>query len=97
VGQKPAAARLPSCALLLCANDAHKPPLTGKGGTMAALSDDGGKTWSHARHVPGVRGYLSVAVAQSGVIYLFGTEIHDQMGCAALNEAWVREGMPLRR
>jgi len=53
-----------------------------------------GKTWPHVRHVPGVRAYLSVAVAPNGVIYLLGTEIHDQMGCVALNEAWVRQRGP---
>jgi len=94
VGQKAAVARLPGGGLLLCANDTRKPPITGERGTLAALSFDGGKTWPHVRHVPGVRGYLSVAVAPNGVIYILGTEIYDQMGCVALNEAWVRQREP---
>ncbi len=44
--------------------------------------------------VPGVRGYLSMAVAPNGLIYLVGTRIYEQMGAAAFNEAWVREGKP---
>jgi hypothetical protein len=34
---------------------------------------------------------MSLALAPDGVIYLFGT----RMGCAAFNEAWLREGKPL--
>jgi len=88
VGQKAATLRLESGALLLCANDARKPPITGKRGTFAALSEDDGKTWAHVRHVPGLRGYLSTAQAPNGVIYVFGS----RMSCAAFNEAWLREG-----
>ena len=95
VGNRAAALKLPGGALLLCASDTRKPPLTGKHATLAALSTDDGKTWSHVRAVPGVRGYLSLAVAPGGVIYLFGTEIGDQMGCVALNEAWLKEGPPV--
>jgi hypothetical protein len=91
VGQKAAALRLASGALLLCAPDTRQPPLTGERGTFAALSHDGGKTWPHIRPVPGVGGYLSVAQAPNGVIYLFGT----RMGCVAFDEAWVKEGKPV--
>jgi Neuraminidase (sialidase) len=91
VGQRAAALRLASGALLLCGPDTRKPPWTHKRGTFAALSDDGGKSWAHIRPVSGVGGYLSVAQAPNGVIYLFGT----RMGCVAFNEAWVREGKPL--
>jgi hypothetical protein len=85
-GQKIAAMRLASGALLLCSQDSKK-TLVG-GGTYAALSLDDGKTWGHIRKVDGPVGYMSVAQAQSGVIYLFGT----RMSCAAFNEAWLREG-----
>jgi len=91
VGQRTAALKLASGALLLCGPDTRKPPLTGKRGTFAALSYDGGKTWAHIRPVPGVGGYLSVAQAPNGVIYLFGT----RMTCVAFNESWIKEGKPL--
>jgi hypothetical protein len=38
-----------------------------------------------------VGGYLSLAQGPNGVIYLFGSK----MGCAAFNEAWLKEGKPL--
>jgi hypothetical protein len=91
VGQRAATLRLAGGGLLLCCLDARKPPPTGKRGTFAALSYDGGKTWPHVRHVPDVGGYLSVAQAPNGVIHLFGT----RMTCVAFNEAWLREGRPL--
>lgn len=93
VGQKAAALRLSSGALLLCATDARKPPISGKRGIFAALSHDDGKTWSHVRHLPGVRGYLSATQAPNGVIYVFGT----QMSCVAFNEAWLRKGKPITK
>ncbi len=93
VGQKVAALRLDSGALLLCANDTHKPPITGKRGTLVALSNDDGATWSHVRHLPGVGGYMSAAQAVNGVIYVFGT----RMSCIAFNEAWLKEGQPIKR
>jgi formylglycine-generating enzyme required for sulfatase activity len=86
VGQKIAAMRLASGAILLCSHD-NKKMLVG-GGTYASLSLDDGKSWSHVRKVDDVGGYMSVAQAPNGVIYLFGT----RMGCAAFNEAWLREG-----
>ncbi|MSQ93291.1 MAG: glycoside hydrolase [Gemmataceae bacterium] len=85
-GQKIAAVRLASGAILMCSQDNKKSIVDG--GTYAALSLDDGKTWSHVRKVEGVGGYMSVAQAQDRVIYLFGT----RMGCAVFNEAWVREG-----
>ena len=88
VGQRAAALRLASGALLLCAPDTRKPPWTARRGTFAALSPDGGKTWRHVRHLPGVGGYLSAAQAPNGVIHVFGT----RMQCVAFNEAWVRQG-----
>ena len=91
VGQKSAVLRLASGNLLLCATDSRKPPITGKRGTFAALSKDEGNTWVHVRHVPNVSGYLSVAQAPNGVIYLFGTK----MSCVTFNEAWLREGKSL--
>ena len=78
---------LPGGALLLCAADTRKPPITGSEGTMVAISDDDGGTWPHVRHLPRVGGYLSAAEAPTGVIYVFGSS----MSCVAFNESWVRE------
>ncbi len=83
-GQKATVLKLASGALLLCSIDSRK-ALVG-GGTFAALSFDDGATWSHVRKVDGVGGYMAVAQAPNGMIYLFGT----RMGCAAFNEAWLR-------
>lgn len=87
VGNRAAALKLASGALLLCAQDTRKPPITGRRGSFAALSFDGGKTWPHIRKLPGVRGYLSAAQAPNGVIYVFGT----RMSAVAFNQAWVQE------
>jgi formylglycine-generating enzyme required for sulfatase activity len=89
-GMKPTALRLSGGALLLCSIDAKNRILPERG-TYAALSLDDGKTWPHVRRVEGVGGYMAVAQAPNGVIYLFGTK----MGCSAFNEAWLREGKPL--
>ncbi len=86
VGQKIAAMRLASGAIILCSPDSKKTLIDG--GTYAALSDDDGKTWSQIRKVEGVGGYMSIAQAPNGVIHLFGS----RMGCASFNEAWLREG-----
>lgn len=85
-GQKAVALKLASGALLLCSIDSKK-TLVG-GGTFAALSLDDGATWPHVRKVEGAGGYMSVAQAQNGIIYLCGS----RMGAAAFNEAWLREG-----
>jgi formylglycine-generating enzyme required for sulfatase activity len=87
-GQKATALRLASGALLLCSIEGKKP----NGVTFAALSLDDGKTWPHVRKLESVGGYMSVAQAPNGVIYLFGS----RMTCAAFNEAWLRQGNPLR-
>ncbi len=89
-GQKIAATRLASGAILMCSQD-NKNTIVNGGGTYAALSFDDGKSWPHVRKVEGVGGYMSVAQTPDGAIYLFGT----RMGCAAFNEAWLREGMPV--
>jgi hypothetical protein len=89
-GMKATALRLSSGALLLCSIDAKKRILPDSR-TYAALSLDDGKTWPHVRQVEGVGGYMSLAQAPNGVIYLFGS----RMGCAALNEAWLKEGKSL--
>jgi hypothetical protein len=61
------------------------------GGSLVALSLDDGKTWPHARKVDGsVEGYMSLAQAPDGTIYLIGS----RMKFAACNEAWIREGKP---
>jgi len=81
---KPTALRLPGGGMLLCSIDAKK-TLVG-GGTFAALSYDDGATWPHIRKIDGAGGYMSLAQAPNGIIYLFGS----RMGCAAFNEAWLR-------
>jgi hypothetical protein len=86
-GQKATTLRLSSGALLLCSIKGKKPD----GQTFAALSPDDGKTWPHVRQVDGVGGYMALAETPGGVIYLFGS----RMGCAAFNEAWLKEGKPL--
>jgi len=91
-GQKAIALKLASGALLLASFDNQK-QLVG-GGTFAALSSDDGKTWSHVRKVEGPTGYLSMAQAPNGVIYLFGPR-GSSLLCAAFNEAWVRAGSAL--
>ncbi len=93
VGQKAAALRLRSGALLLCANDAKKPPVTGQRGTLVAISRDDGATWSHARHVPDVGGYLSAAQAPNGVVYVVGS----RLSCVAFNQAWVEAGQAVKQ
>ncbi len=85
VGQKAAALRLASGALLLCSFDNKKK--LGIGGVFAALSSDDGKTWPHVRKLEGVDGYLAAAQAPNGLIYVVGS----RMSCASFNEAWVRE------
>ncbi|MFT7642335.1 MAG: hypothetical protein ACI9G1_004092 [Pirellulaceae bacterium] len=87
VGQKAAALRLSGGGLLLCASDARKPPFTGTRGTLVAISNDDGATWSHVRQLPGVGGYMSAAQAPNGIIDVFGT----RMSCVAFNEAWLKQ------
>ena len=89
VGQKAAALKLASGALLLCSIDNTK-QIVG-GGTFAALSSNDGKTWTHARRIEGPSGYMSLAQAPDGVIYLFGPD-GGRIACAAFNEAWLKEG-----
>ena len=55
-GQKIAAMRLASGAILMCSQDSKKTIIAG--GTYAALSLDDGKTWAHVRGVEGVGGYV---------------------------------------
>jgi hypothetical protein len=85
VGQKAAALRLSSGAILLVSLDSKKK--VAGGGTFAALSLDDGKTWPHVRKVDGVTGYLATAQAPNGVVYVVGS----RMGAAAFNEAWIKE------
>jgi len=84
-GQKATVLKLAGGGMLFCSIDTRK-ELVG-GGTFAALSFDDGASWPHIRKVEGVDGYMSVAQAPNGIIYLFGT----RMGCAAFNEAWLRQ------
>jgi hypothetical protein len=89
VGNKVATLKLASGALLAVPPDDGR---AGAGkGNMAALSFDGGKTWPHVRPVQGAGGYQCLAQAPNGVIYHVGT----RMGCAAFNEAWLKEGKPV--
>jgi formylglycine-generating enzyme required for sulfatase activity len=86
VGQKASALRLESGALLLLTNDKAKRL---GGNPILALSLDDGKTWPHVRKVEApVGGYMSMAQADNGVIYLVGS----QLKCAACNEAWIKKG-----
>jgi sulfatase modifying factor 1 len=89
-GQKTAALKLVSGAVLVCSADAGR-KLVG-GGTFAALSLDDGKTWAHVRKIDApVGGYMAVAQGPDGVIHLFGTRVT----CVSFNEAWLKEGKPL--
>jgi hypothetical protein len=90
VGQKAATLRLAGGALLIASQD-RKKELVG-GGTYVALSDNDGRTWSHVRKAGGPVGYLSLAQGPDATIYLIGSRLRF----AAFNEAWVREGKPLR-
>lgn len=92
VGQKAAALKLASGALLLASFD-NKKELVG-GGTFAALSFDDGKTWPHVRKVEGPGGYMSLAQGPNGVIYHLGPN-GSSIRCVAYNEAWLKEGKPL--
>ena len=76
---------------MLCSADNHK-RLVG-GGTFAALSADGGRTWPYVRRVPGPGGYLSLAQAPDEVLYLVGPRA-GTIACAAFNEAWLRQREP---
>jgi formylglycine-generating enzyme required for sulfatase activity len=89
VGQKASVLRLSSGAILLLTVDRKQRV---GGGTMVALSLDEGRTWPHVRKVDApVGGYMSLAQAPDGVIYLIGS----RMSFAACNEAWLKEGKPL--
>jgi hypothetical protein len=87
-GQKCPALKLAGGGLLLCSFDTKKAMFGG--GAFAALSYDDGKTWAHVRKVEGVGGYMSLAQAPSGVIYLIGS----RNTAVAFNEAWLKEGAP---
>jgi formylglycine-generating enzyme required for sulfatase activity len=87
-GQKAAVLRLASGAILMLTIDRKKQV---GGGSMVALSLDEGRTWPHARKVEApVEGYMSLAQAANGTIYLIGS----RMKFAACNEGWVRQGKP---
>ncbi|MEX0715287.1 MAG: SUMF1/EgtB/PvdO family nonheme iron enzyme [Planctomycetaceae bacterium] len=91
VGQKAAALRLKSGAILMLSMDSGR-ELFG-GGSFVALSLDDGKTWPHARKVDApVAGYMSLAQGDDGTIHLIGSRLRF----AACNEAWFKEGEPLR-
>jgi len=88
-GNKTAALKLHSGAILVLTPDSKKQL---GGGSLVALSLDGGKTWPHARKVDApVQGYMSVDQAPDGTIYLIGSRLQF----AACNEAWVKEGKPM--
>jgi Neuraminidase (sialidase) len=86
-GQKAAALKLQSKALLLISMD-NKGTVVEKGGTFAALSTDDGDTWAHVRKLDGVQGYMSAAQAPNGIIHVAGTK----QSVVSLNEAWLKEG-----
>ena len=88
-GNKSAALKLKSGAILFLTQDSKKQL---GGGSLVALSLDGGKTWPHARKVEAtVQGYMSACQGDDGTIYLIGS----RMQYAACNEAWVKEGKPM--
>jgi hypothetical protein len=93
VGQKAAALKLASGALLLVSHDSKKQ--LGFGGAFAALSYDDGKTWPHVRKVEGPRGYMALAQAPNGVIYHLGPSGGAPVRCVAYNEAWLKEGQSI--
>ena len=94
VGQKAAALKLASGALLLCSFDNKKQ--LAEGGTFAALSLDDGRTWSHLRKIEGPTGYMSLAQGNNGLIYLLGPN-GSSIRCAAFNEAWLKQGAAVRQ
>ena len=94
VGQKAAALKLASGGLLLVSFDNKKQ--LGLGGTYAALSFDDGKTWPHVRKVEGPTGYMSLAQGPNGLIYHLGPSGGASVRCAAYNEAWLKEGKPVK-
>jgi sulfatase modifying factor 1 len=91
VGQKAAALKLRSGALLLCSVDNKKKAVEG-GGSFAALSFDDGKTWPQIRKIDRMAGYMSLSQAANGVIYLSSGQGGAGINVAAFNEAWLREG-----
>lgn len=93
VGQKAAALKLASGALLLVSFD-NKKQLVG-GGAFAALSFDDGKTWPHVRKVEGPAGYMALTQAANGLIYHLGPSGGNPVRCVAYNEAWLKEGKPV--
>ncbi len=94
VGQKAAALKLASGALLLVSFDNKKELLPG-GGTFAAFSQDDGRSW-RLRKVEGPGGYLSLAQAPGGLIYHLGSS-GSTLRCVVYTEAWLKEGAPLSR
>jgi formylglycine-generating enzyme required for sulfatase activity len=100
VGQKAAALKLASGALLVCSFDSKRElfgtnPNEGTS-TFAALSLDDGQTWAHVRQVKGPRGYLSLAQAPNGLIYLLGPGVaNPRIHCVDFNERWLKEGKAL--
>ena len=94
VGQKAAALKLASGALLLVSFDNKKK--LGLGGTFAALSYDDGKTWPHVRKVEGASGYMALAQAPNGLIYHLGPQGGAPVRCVVYNEAWLKEGKPVK-
>ena len=77
--------------LLLVSVDNKKKVVEG-GGAFAALSFDDGKTWPHLRKIDGIGGYMSLAQAANGVIYLGSGQGGAGVTVGAFNEAWVNAG-----
>jgi len=91
VGQKAAALKLRSGGLLLCSVD-NKKKLVEGGGSFAALSFDDGKTWPHLRKIDSMAGYMSLAQADNGVIYLGTGRGGSGINVVAFNESWLKGG-----
>ncbi|QDU25536.1 Serine/threonine-protein kinase pkn1 [Anatilimnocola aggregata] len=89
VGQKSAALRLASGAVVLVSADSTRKIVGGP--TYVALSPDDGATWTHVRKLDDLGGYLALTQAPNGVIYAFGS----RQSVAAFNEAWLKQGPPI--
>ena len=59
-------------------------------------TSDDGKTWPHVRKVVGPTGSMSLGQAPNGPIYQLGPSGGAPDRCVAYNEAWLKEGNPVK-
>ncbi|MGE3807165.1 MAG: sialidase family protein, partial [Gemmataceae bacterium] len=88
VGQKPTVLRLQSGALVFASADSKRASI---GGNFVALSFDDGKTWPHIHKLNNMFGYMYLAQAPNGTIYLTGGR-GSAINVMAFNEAWLKTG-----